>query len=35
MKLCNGKIIGVLHSDDELVNEGIISIIASKFLRKI
>ncbi len=34
MKLCNGKIIGVLHSDDELVNEEIISMIVSKFFEK-
>ena len=31
MNLCNGKIIGVLHSDDEFVDEGIISKIVSKF----
>ena len=35
MKLSNGKIIGVLHSDDELTDDGVISKIVSKFLKKI
>ena len=35
MKLCNGKIIGILHSDDEFINQQIISEVVTKFLRKI
>ena len=34
MKLCNGKIIGILHSDDEFINQEIISEIVSKFFEK-
>ena len=32
MKISNGEIIGVLHSDDELVDKKVIKIIAQKFL---
>jgi len=32
MKVSNGKIIGILHSDDELIDKDTISIIAQKFL---
>ena len=31
MKLSNGKIIGVLHSDDELTDDRVVSKIVSKF----
>ena len=31
MRRCNGEIIGVLHSDDEFVDEGIVSKIVGKF----
>ena len=34
MKLCNGKIIGILHSDDEFIDQEIISEIVSKFHEK-
>ena len=32
MKMCNGNIIGILHSDDQLFDKEIIEIIAKKFL---
>jgi len=32
MKMSNGKIIGILHSDDEFIDEDIIEIISKKFL---
>ena len=32
MKISNGNIIGILHSDDELIDKDVISIIAQKFL---
>ncbi len=32
MKISNGSIIGILHSDDQLIDEEIIEIIAKKFL---
>ena len=32
MKMSNGNIIGVLHSDDELIDKEIIEIISKKFL---
>ena len=34
MRLCNGNIIGILHSDDEFVDNEIISNVASKFKEK-
>ena len=34
LKICNGNIIGILHSDDEFVDKEIISNVASKFLEK-
>ena len=34
MRLCNGDIIGILHSDDEFVDNEIISNVASKFKEK-
>ena len=30
--MSNGKIIGILHSDDEFIDEDIIEIISKKFL---
>ena len=35
MKLCNGKIIGILHSDDEFIHQEIISEVVSNFMKKI
>ena len=32
MKVSNGNIIGVLHSDDELIDKDVITIITQKFL---
>ena len=34
MKMSNGNIIGILHSDDELIDKEIIKIIAEKFSNK-
>ena len=34
MKISNGNIIGILHSDDELIDKDVISNIAQKFLDK-
>ena len=34
MRFCNGNIIGILHSDDEFVDNEIISNVASKFKEK-
>ncbi len=34
MRLCNGNIVGILHSDDEFVDKDTISNIASKFIEK-
>ncbi len=34
MRLCNGDIIGILHSDDEFVDNEIVSNIALKFKEK-
>ena len=35
MKMSNGNIIGILHSDDELIDKEVIKIITEKFLEKI
>ena len=32
MKLSNGEIIGILHSDDEFIDKEVISTIVKKFL---
>ena len=32
MKISNGNIIGILHSDDELIDKDIISVITQKFI---
>ena len=32
MRISNGKIIGILHSDDELIDKNVISDISQKFL---
>ena len=34
MNMSNGNIIGILHSDDELINKEIIKVIAEKFSNK-
>ena len=32
MKISNGSIIGILHSDDEFVNKDVVKIVAEKFI---
>ena len=34
MKISNGNIIGILHSDDEFIDKDVISNIAQKFIDK-
>ncbi len=32
MKISNGSIIGILHSDDEFINKDVVKIVAEKFI---
>ena len=34
MKISNGNIIGILHSDDELIHKDVISVITQKFINE-
>ena len=34
MKISNGNIIGILHSDDELIDKDVISVITQKFINE-
>ena len=34
MKISNGNIIGILHSDDVLIDKDVISVITQKFINE-